>query len=97
MSYTSIAPAHEWYCVVLPSKFNPKPIVWPVAVWALTEKGDVVGLISVASGGPDDISKNPIGRLITPPPLAVIYKHKDELAEAELESLNSEAKSLPQV
>lgn len=83
MSYKTLVPAQDWVCVVFPVAPRNELVVWRVAVWALTEEGEVVGLISVPGGGEDDEVMGKTCGLIPPPPLRSVYKHISELDKNE--------------
>ena len=57
-------------------------IVWPLAVWALTDDDQVIGLVGVRQGGPE----NNTGRtaaLVAVPPLRGTYKPSADLTLEE--------------
>ena len=82
MTYSNLIPATDWFYVhkQLTTQADAPPGVYHVAAFALTEDGEVVGLIPVAEG-----RKNP-PRLV-PPPAGVdgFYLHRDQLNEQEAE------------
>lgn len=79
MSYKHISPAGEWFYVQIATEHDRHTVVYPVAVWATNDEGEVIGLISVAGGGPDDKIMGRVCRLVAPPPLRGVYKHLAEL------------------
>lgn len=89
MSYTNIIPSQDWLCVLLPVPPLNELVVWRVAVWAKTENDEIIGLISVAGGGPDDKTMGSLCHLIPPPPQYSVYKHISELNENEQAALKS--------
>lgn len=81
-NYTSIIPATDWFYVhkQLTTQADAPPVVYHVAAFALTNGGEVVGLIPVAEG-----RKNP-PRLVRPPAgVDGFYLHRDQLNEQEAE------------
>lgn len=92
--YKQITPADGWHFV---AKEEPggKPIVFPIAAWALVEDGSaVIGLVGdVLGGGPDreTSSHKQAARLVSVPPIPGVYKHISGLSEAELATLKPTA------
>lgn len=81
--YAQITPADDWYYVCEVTETNKKPIVWKVAVWALSGTGEqVFGLVAIS--GTKDTDP---GSLVSVPPLKGCYKHKSELTQAEQQAL----------
>lgn len=80
MGYAQISPATNWYFRHDNSPHDERPCtVYQIAVWALTEEGEVVGLVTV---------RDPETRqatLVTPPPLSGDYLHQDQLSAEEIE------------
>lgn len=89
MGYKSVVAALDWVFVVLPVPPGNELIVWRIAAWALSEQGDVVGLVSVRGGGQGDEVMGKTCRLVAPPPLRGIYKHISELDQDEKTALLS--------
>lgn len=80
MKYSNITPATGWcFCGVGPSG----PIVFPIAVWAQTEEGEVIGLISIMS----EPAGHRVAKLIPLPSINGQYKRETELSIAEFDSL----------
>ncbi|MGO2241119.1 MAG: hypothetical protein ACTH5D_05110 [Halomonas sp.] len=80
MSYAQISPATNWYFRHENSPHDERPCtVYQVAAWALTEEGEVVGLVTVR----DPETKR--AKLVTPPPLPGDYLHQDQLSAEESE------------
>lgn len=80
MKYTQIIPATNWYFRHENSPHDKRPCtVYQIASWALTEEGEVVGLVAVK----DPETKR--AKLVTPPPVAGDYLHREQLSDAELE------------
>lgn len=80
MKYMQITPATNWYFRHENSPHDERShTVYQIASWALTEEGEVVGLVAVRD------PKTNRAKLVTPPPLAGDYLHRDQLSEAELE------------
>jgi|ThiBio_inoc_biof_1041523.scaffolds.fasta_scaffold00229_6 hypothetical protein len=88
--YKQITPADGWHFV---SKEEPsgKPIVFPLAAWALVEDGAaVIGLVGdVLGGGPDRESSSHklVARLVSVPPIEGVYKHVSSMTAAELAAI----------
>jgi hypothetical protein len=90
MMYSQIVPTSDWYFVHENVDAKSKPYtVYPVAVWALSEGSDVIGLIH-AGGLPVENGQTP--KLITPPPIQGNYLHLSELTSEQLRCLSKEAK-----
>lgn len=89
MAFKSIISAADWVFVVFPVQPFNELIVWRLAAWALTDEGDVAGLISVPGGGPEDKLMGANCRLVTPPPLRGVYKHMSELDQSEKTALTT--------
>lgn len=80
MSYAQISPATDWYFKHDNSQNDKRPsTVYQIAAWAITEDGEVVGLVPVR----DPETKR--AKLVTPPPLPGDYLHKEQLTEDEIE------------
>ncbi|MDL1703506.1 hypothetical protein PSV30_13835 [Yersinia pestis] len=77
--YKQIMPSTDWYfrhdnvegC-------STKSTVYQLAAWALTHEGDIVGLVTVR----DIETGRP--KLVTPPPVAGDYLHKEQLEADEV-------------
>jgi len=89
VAYQQITPAQDWVYVQLPIEPQYEIVVYPVAVWAMNEDGQVVGLISVPGGGHTDKIMGPTCRLVSPPPLRGVYKHFRELDKNEVQALET--------
>ncbi|STX52474.1 Uncharacterised protein [Legionella busanensis] len=87
--YKQIIPATDWYYVEYQDK-QDSLVVFPLAAWALTEEDNyIIGLISISHSQQDD-KENKMPRLVSVPPTGGgLYKHKDELNEAELKAFAS--------
>lgn len=83
MAYKSIASVSDWYFVSSPIPPQNELIVWHLAAWALTAEGEVIGLVSVPGGGPDDTVMGKTCRLVSVPPLKGVYKQRAELSPDE--------------
>lgn len=83
MSYKSITSSTGWYFRHDGEK--GKPIVWQLAAWAMTESGEVIGLVA-----PGD-AKNADGfpTLACIPRVIGCYLHRDQLTEEEFEASKS--------
>lgn len=86
MPHRQITAAADWFYVQLPTADERHTVVYPVAVWATNDEGEVLGLISVAGGGPDDKIMGRMCRLVALPPLRGVYKHLAELNANESRS-----------
>lgn len=86
--YKQISPAEGWYFVGKGVPATPL-IVFPIAAWALTEKGDaVVGLVGdVLNGGADQGHRaedyRAVAHLISVPPIPGMYRHESCLTAEE--------------
>lgn len=77
--YKQIMPSTDWYfrhdnvegC-------STKSTVYQLAAWALTNEGDIVGLVTVR----DIETGRP--KLVTPPPVAGDYLHREQLEADEV-------------
>ncbi len=84
VKFSSIIPAEDWFFVFKDNQGNP--VVNRIAVWAMNENSEVIGLI----GGIDVRgSENKTQRLVSVPPVSGLYLHKDELSSDELKVINS--------
>ncbi|WP_193067744.1 methionyl-tRNA formyltransferase [Halomonas sp. 3D7M] len=74
MKFKSISPASDWFFRHdAPQGSSSDPILYHVAVWAVTENDEVIGLIAAFNNGV----------LHTPPPVPGCYLHRDQLNENE--------------
>jgi hypothetical protein len=80
LTYKTIIPSTDWFFVQkeLPSG----PNVMRVAAWALTEEGEVIGLLGPIAPW----QKDPHARLVPPPPVEGTYLHLSQLTDKERES-----------
>lgn len=82
LKFTSITPAHDWfYRHDAPPGGTDKPALYHVAVWAITEEGKVIGLVSAG------VNTDGQG-LHTPPPVPGCYLHRDQIIEEEKPLIN---------
>lgn len=82
MGYKTIIPATDWYFVIDAVSPQTEQIVWPLAVWALTDDDQVIGLVGVRRGGPEDnAGRTPA--LVAVPPLRGTYKPSADLTPEE--------------
>lgn len=85
MQIKQLVPTTDWFWVG--TSFDNKPIVQPVAVWAVvtTDEGDrVIGMI----GAVTNASNPEAPRLVMPPDRVVGgYKHKSELTSEEASTI----------
>lgn len=86
--YNQITPADGWYFVHenVVDKDDKPYVVYRVAVWALDEENDVIGLIH-ASGLPLENTQTP--KLIPPPPVQGSYLHESELSSVQSSCLKN--------
>ncbi|WP_154723941.1 hypothetical protein [Vibrio cyclitrophicus] len=87
--YNQITSADGWYFVHenVVDKDDKPYVVYRVAVWALDEENDVIGLIH-ASGLPLDNTQTP--KLISPPPVQGSYLHESELSIVQFNCLKKQ-------
>lgn len=78
--YKSIIPATDWYFVDKPK--SGEQVVWRIAAWALTNSGEVIGLLG-GTGATADADGIP--RLVAVPPVNGLYLHKEQLSPEERE------------
>lgn len=77
--YKQIIPSPDWYFRHDNVEGSPtKSTVYQLAAWALTHEGEIVGLVTVH----DPKTGRPI--LVTPPPVAGDYLHKEQLENDEV-------------
>ncbi len=80
MNFKQISTATNWYFRHENSKHDVRACtVYQIAAWALTEKGEVVGLVTIRD------PETQRAKLVPPPPLAGDYLHRDQLTNEELE------------
>lgn len=80
MKYSQISPATGWYFRHENAAHDQRPCtIYQIASWALTDEGEVVGLVAVR----DPETKR--AKLVTPPPLVGDYLHREQLTDEELE------------
>ncbi len=78
--YKQIIPATDWYF-----RHDNGPgekvgaTLYQLAAWALKEDGEIVGLVTVRG------IENGHPKLVTPPPVAGDYLHKEQLTDEEKE------------
>ena len=77
--YKSIIPAVDWYFVDKPK--GGEQVVWPLAAWALTNAGEVIGLLGGTAAKTKD---DGIPRLAAAPPVSGVYLHATQLSPEEL-------------
>ncbi|HEX5339034.1 MAG TPA: hypothetical protein VFW53_11410 [Gallionella sp.] len=80
MNYKSITSATGWYFRDDGAKGSP--IVWQLAAWAMTEAGDVVGLVAPAGAKNTDGSP----KLARIPDGGGRYLHRDQLTDEEFKA-----------
>lgn len=87
-----IIPAIDWFFV---HKTSNEPIVWPLAAWALNEKGETVGLI--AAFGAEQGKNHETPSLSVVPNLPGRYLHQSQLTaqERKLLAKRAELESAP--
>ncbi|MFS2027857.1 hypothetical protein [Massilia sp. CT11-137] len=90
--YKQTSPADGWH-FVSKDEVSGKPIVFPLAAWAVVDDGSaVIGLVGdVLGGGPrrESSSYNSMARLIGVPPIEGAYKHVNGMTMAELAAVKS--------
>lgn len=79
--YNQIISADGWYFVHPNVNETAPPTVWHLAAWGLTAEGEVVGLIGAF--GADQGSKGVAPKLVSVPPVAGAYLHRDQLSDVE--------------
>ncbi len=90
MKYASIIPATDWFFVHRNEDApSAKWTVHHLAVWAVTEQDDVVGLLPVSDSS---VKSGTTARLVSPPPIPGQYVHRDQLTEAMHKALEAYAK-----
>jgi hypothetical protein len=77
MKIQSISPCAGWYWAAKGSR--GEDIVFNVAAWALTEAGEVIGMIPVTDG----VTKDNVARLVAPPPIKGTYIPTERLTEQQ--------------
>ena len=86
MNYTQIVAADGWHFVARGT--DGAIIVFPLAVWGLTDDGRVLGLVGdVPMGGVPGSYIEGTARLIAPPPICGAYRHRSTMTAAELAAI----------
>ncbi|MBF4800254.1 methionyl-tRNA formyltransferase [Aeromonas hydrophila] len=75
--FKQIMPADGWYFRHETAQQNGTFVMYPLAAWALTYDGNVIGLIAA------NFQDQQPQRLFGVPPVPGMYKHADELTPAE--------------
>lgn len=84
MMYTQISPATDWYFKHENAPNDKRPCtVYQLTSWALTDEGEVIGLVAIRD------PKSQRAKLVPPPPLPGDYLHRDQLTDEELECAKS--------
>lgn len=86
MKYLSMTLATDWF-FVHPNELQgakSEHTVHHLAVWALTEAGEIIGLVPVSDHA---VSGATTARLVPPPPIKGRYVHRDEFTPSMRESL----------
>lgn len=83
MTYTQVCTAQDWFFVHKTGREADPPIVWHIAAWALTDAGEVVGL--VGAFGEEQGREGVSPKLTIVPPVPGAYLHRDQLSEIELQ------------
>lgn len=85
MKLTGLIPATDWFFVfsLEAEEDGRKYSVQRLAAWALTEEGEVTGLVSVSDPRREGLT----ARLIAPPPEKGQYLHLDQLTPAMSDAL----------
>lgn len=77
--YKQIISATDWYFRHdAPPGGGSLPVVYQIAAWALTDDGNVIGLVTVR----DPETGRP--KLVSPPPIPGDYLHREQLTEQEI-------------
>lgn len=87
MTIKSLCPAVDWFYVTKPTPPQNETCVWPVAAWALDEKGEVFGLVSVPKINMGNNCTTPT--LVSAPPVDGVYKQLRELHDIERHALKT--------
>lgn len=77
MKIQSIAPCTGWYWAAKGSR--DEDIVFNVAAWAITEAGEVIGMLPVS----DAVTDDNVARLVAPPPIKGTYVPAERLTEQQ--------------
>jgi len=85
MRVKSMCPAGDWFYVTKPTKPQNETTVWPIAVWATSDDGEVFGMVSIPKITLNGQPTKPT--LVSVPPVDGVYKHIRELSAAEQQSL----------
>ncbi|CAG9235939.1 hypothetical protein PSP6_690105 [Paraburkholderia tropica] len=75
-------PATDWYFVHKGASDSAPPVVYQVAAWGQKENGEVVGL--VGAFGADQAKEGKAPHLVTVPPVAGSYLHREQLTGDEV-------------
>lgn len=81
--YSTILPCDGWFYAN--KGLQGEDQVFPVAVWALTDEGEVVGLIAVN----DSMARDGKRQLIAPAPIDGAYLTADQLSPSQRAALSS--------
>lgn len=85
VKYIQIIPAVDWHFVHSGVRAGDPPTVWHIAAWGLTPEGEAVGL--VGAFGKDQGKAGVAPKLVSVPPVAGAYLHRDQLNDIEREQL----------
>ena len=80
MNYKTIASAVGWY--FRDDEIIDRLVVWPLAVWATTDAGEIVGLIALKN-------ENGFPKLDRIRSVAGVYLQRDQLSADEFEAAKS--------
>ena len=75
--YTSIAACDNWFYTAKGA--HDEEIVFAVAAWALTDSGEIIGLI----GQTGAVTKEHVARLTSPPPIKGSYVSGERLTASQ--------------
>lgn len=78
MNYKQLIPATDWYFRHFTDLKDNPVIVYQLAAWALTEDGDITGLVAVYD------AQDGRAKLVTPPPVKGNYLHREQLTAEEV-------------
>lgn len=72
MKYLSLTPATDWFFVHKSEDARRPHAIHRIAVWAITENGEVIGLIPVND---PRVTNGLTAKLVAPPPIEGEYRH----------------------
>lgn len=89
MTYTAMMPATDWFFVHEYPGGNATRThtVHHLAAWALTEDGEITGLVPVSDA---NVKRGLTAKLVAPPPVEGSYVHREQLTASMLKSLKDQ-------